>query len=82
MDYKMEGIMRVKKTSVPAFVPIGEWSPERQEIENLKAELKDTQSRCFQEWMNGIMHEREVMYLKEELQKKNAHIARLMKKKK
>jgi len=77
---EMVGSMKVKRTTQPAIIPIGEWNPERVQIEDLKAELKDTQARCFEEWMQGIMFEREIMNLKEQLTQKNNQITRLMKK--
>jgi hypothetical protein len=77
---ELHGSMQVKRISPAAFIPIGEWTPERGQIEELKADLKDTQSRCFQEWMKGVMFEREIMELKEQLAQKNHQITRLMKK--
>jgi hypothetical protein len=39
--------MAAKHVTPPAFVPIGEWSPARQELEHVKAKLIDTETRLF-----------------------------------
>jgi len=56
--------MAAKHVTPPAFVPIGEWSPARQELEHVKAKLIDTETRLFDEFSSSLYYETECIRLR------------------